>query len=36
VIVTYASAGRLPGAKVKVASPALIDPPVAASIRTGP
>jgi hypothetical protein len=33
---TYASAGRLPGANVSVAAPAVIEPPEAASIRTGP
>jgi hypothetical protein len=33
---TYASPGRLPGAKVRVASPALIVPPWAARISTGP
>jgi hypothetical protein len=33
---TYASPGRLPGAKVRVASPALIVPPSAARISTGP
>jgi len=33
---TYASSLRLPGATVSVASPALIDPPLAARISTGP
>lgn len=36
VTLTYASCRRLPGATVSVASPALIDPPVAARISAGP
>lgn len=36
VIDTYASAGRLPGAKVRVAGPELTEPPSAAVISTDP